>query len=86
MPLTREVGVKPDFFFKKPIRAIFSGSSQSGKTSLIKSILENQNALFDEEFAQIKYFYPSFSEECPVDFQTLKIQYIYFYFESQVVS
>ena len=60
MPLTREVRKVDDFKFFKPLRAIFSGSSQSGKTFLIGKILENQEKLFKSRFSLIKYFYPDY--------------------------
>ena len=66
MPLTRDIEKINNFHFYKPMRAIFSGSSQSGKTYLIGKILENQMQLFGSEFEQIKYFYPEYLDECPV--------------------
>jgi len=70
MPRTREIEKVGNFLFTKPIRAIFSGSSQSGKTYLIGKILEKQNQLFGDEFQFIKYFYPTYLEESPVDYHT----------------
>ena len=55
--LTTEVRESLNFFFQKPCRAIFSGSSQSGKTFLVGKILEEQKRLFEDEFVQISYYY-----------------------------
>ena len=68
MPLTREIKFINDFYFKKPIRAVFSGSSQSGKTFLIGQILEKQHQLFGDQFEMIKYFYPSYLDDSPVNY------------------
>ena len=65
--LTLEVEKFENLTFMKPMRAIFSGSSQSGKTRLIGKILKNQTQLFGDKFEQVKYFYPEYLEECPVD-------------------
>jgi hypothetical protein len=65
--LTLEVEKFENMNFMKPMRAIFSGSSQSGKTRLMGKILKNQNQLFGEKFELVKYFYPEYLEECPVD-------------------
>jgi hypothetical protein len=65
--LTLEVEKFDNMNFMKPMRAIFSGSSQSGKTRLIGKILKNQIQLFGEKFELVKYFYPEYLEECPVD-------------------
>ena len=67
MPLTREIEKINHVEFYKPLRAIFSGSSQSGKTHLIGKMLEKQERLFGGEFKQVKYFYPEYLEECPVN-------------------
>ena len=67
MTLRKEIDKMENFHFFKPIRAIFSGSSQSGKTKLIGEIMMNQKRMFGEEFAEIKYFYPEYLDECPVD-------------------
>ena len=68
MPLTREIATTENFLFQKPIRAIFSGSSQSGKTYLIGKILQKQRRLFGDEFCQVKYFFPKYLDESPVDY------------------
>ena len=67
MPLTREVERINNVHFFKPMRAIFSGSSQSGKTHLIGKILEAQERVFGDKFTEIKYFYPDYLDECPVE-------------------
>lgn len=67
MPLTREIEKTDYVNFIKPMRAIFSGSSQSGKTNLIGNILSNQHILFGDNFTLVKYFYPEYLEECPVE-------------------
>ena len=67
MALRKQVDKINDFYFFKPMRAIFSGSSQSGKTNLIGGIMKNQERLFGESFSSIKYFYPEYLDECPVD-------------------
>ena len=67
MPLTREVEKLNNVYFFKPIRAIFSGSSQSGKTHLIGKILRSQELMFGDKFTEIKYYYPEYLDECPVD-------------------
>ena len=71
MPVTREIPTLSNVYFQKPLRAIFSGSSQSGKTFLIGKILENQKKLFDENFNSVKYFYPTYLEESPVEYHNL---------------
>ena len=71
MPITRDITAINEFKFFKPMRAIFSGSSQSGKTFLIGKILENQEMLFDDNFNSVKYFYPSYLDESPVDYHSL---------------
>ena len=71
MPVSREVKTINNFQFQKPLRAIFSGSSQSGKTFLIGKILENQTKLFGDAFAFVKYFYPTYLEESPVEYHML---------------
>jgi len=68
MPLLRELKSIPSVTFKKPLRAIFSGSSESGKTYLIGEILKNQHEIFGEEFSTVKYFFPEFLDEAPVNF------------------
>ena len=68
MPLIREFKSIPTVTFKKPLRAIFSGSSESGKTYLIGQILKNQRQIFGEDFASVKYFFPEFLDEAPVNF------------------
>ncbi len=70
MPLTTEIRQLNNFQFTKPIRAIFSGSSQSGKTYLIGEILENQEKLFGDRFTYVKYFYPTYLDESPVEYHT----------------
>ena len=67
MSLRKEVDKLNNFHFFKPMRAIFSGSSQSGKTNLIGGIMKNQKRLFGEDFSSIKYFYPEYLDDCPVD-------------------
>ena len=67
MPLTREVEKTNYVEFFKPLRAIFSGSSQSGKTYLIGKMLEKQKELFGGEFELVKYYYPEYLEDCPVE-------------------
>ena len=67
MSLRKEIDKINNFHFFKPMRAIFSGSSQSGKTNLIGGIMKNQNRIFGESFTSIKYFYPEYLDECPVD-------------------
>ena len=67
MSLRKEVDKINNFHFFKPMRAIFSGSSQSGKTNLIGGIMKNQKRIFGESFSSIKYFYPEYLDECPVD-------------------
>jgi hypothetical protein len=67
MPLTVEIEKTNFANFQKPMRAIFSGSSQSGKTYLIGKMLNQQTDLFGDEFSQVKYYYPEYLDECPVD-------------------
>lgn len=71
MPLTSNIKQVDNFTYTKPIRAIFSGSSQSGKTYLIGKILQNQEKLFGDKFNQVKYFYPTYLDESPVEYHTL---------------
>lgn len=70
MPLQEEINFIPNYNFALPMRAIFSGSSQSGKTYLIGKILENQERLFGEHFTSVKYYFPSYLDEAPVNFHT----------------
>jgi vacuolar-type H+-ATPase subunit F/Vma7 len=67
----REIKTVNHFRFQKPIRAIFSGSSQSGKTFLIGKILENQKNMFGDYFAFVKYYYPTYLDESPVEYHML---------------
>ena len=71
MPLTREIRKLENYRFTKPVRGIFSGSSQSGKTYLIGEILRYQEKLFGDKFAFVKYYYPTYLEESPVDYHLL---------------
>jgi len=71
MPITREIKTVSHFRFQKPIRAIFSGSSQSGKTFLIGKILENQKNMFEDGFEFVKYYYPTYLDESPVEYHML---------------
>ena len=71
MPLTLEINTLPNFYFQKPIRAIFSGSSQSGKTYLIGKILESQEKLFNDKFNFVKYYYPTYLDESPVEYHNI---------------
>ena len=66
MPIKHEIDVF-DFSLQLPMRAIFAGSSQSGKTSLITDMLRNQKRLFNNKFDVVKYCYPSYLTEVPVD-------------------
>ena len=70
MPLTREFEIVENTQFAKPIRAIFSGSSQSGKTYLIGEILKYQKRIFGSKFTLVKYYYPEYLGECPVNWHT----------------
>ena len=71
MPLTNSFEKVDNFHFVKPMRAFFSGSSQSGKSYLIGKIIENQQNLFGDEFTEIQYYYPKLLDECPVEYHTL---------------
>ena len=71
MPLTTSIRQIENYKFLKPIRAIFSGSSQSGKTYLIGQILERQESLFGDKFSLIKYFYPTYLDESPVEYHQI---------------
>ena len=66
MVLVTEIEKIENFEFFRPMRAIFSGSSQSGKTFLMGKMLENQRRLFGGEFKQVLYYYPEYLSECPV--------------------
>ena len=68
MPLTQEIQTIRDFKFTLPMRAIFAGSSQSGKTFMIGKIIENAVKLFGKNFSAIKYFYPEYLDETPAEF------------------
>ena len=68
MPITREIRCIHEFKFSLPMRAIFSGSSQSGKTHMIGEMLKNQEDIFSSRFDFIKYYYPTFLDEAPVDY------------------
>ena len=71
MPLTREIKTINNYTFLKPMRAIFSGSSQSGKTYLIGQILECQEKLFGDKFEFVKYYYPTYLDESPVEYHNM---------------
>ena len=71
MPITREIPVISEFKFQLPMRAIFAGSSQSGKTFMIGEMLKNQNEIFISNFDFVKYYYPTFLDESPVDYHNL---------------
>ena len=71
MPQTRELETIKHVNYFKPLRAIFSGSSQSGKTRLIGKILEKQEKLFGDKFQLVKYYYPQYLDECPVDWHNV---------------
>ena len=68
MPITREISYIDDFKFSLPMRAIFSGSSQSGKTYMIGEMLKYQNDIFSSQFDFVKYYYPTFLDEAPVNY------------------
>ena len=68
MPITREIASIQNFKFSLPMRAIFSGSSQSGKTYMIGQMLKNQTDIFNSRFDFVKYYYPTFLDEAPVDY------------------
>ena len=55
MPLTREIKLINNYTFYNPLRAIFSGSSESGKTFLIGQMLQNQEKLFGDQFEFVRY-------------------------------
>ena len=55
-----------DYTFSLPLRAIFAGSSQVGKTHLITQILKNQKNLFNTHFTKVYYFYPELLSTCPL--------------------
>ena len=44
--------------FSLPMRAIFSGSSQSGKSFSLGKIIQNAESLFGSCFSEILYYYP----------------------------
>lgn len=46
--------------FKTPCTICIAGCSQSGKTSLLKKILENQDCVFDKTFENVYLFYRAF--------------------------
>ena len=71
MPIAREIPVISDYQFSLPMRAIFAGSSQSGKTYMIGEMLKHQSEIFSSQFDFVKYYYPSFLEESPVDYHNL---------------
>ena len=68
MPETIKLEKKSDFYFPTPLRCILSGASGSGKSYIIGRILQEQKRLFGKEFSEIKYFYPSYLDESPVDY------------------
>ena len=59
------------YFFSKPVRAIFSGSSESGKSFLIGKILEKQLQIFGEKWSYIAYFFPRMLSAAPVEYEKL---------------
>ena len=65
MPLTVTYREIENVKFEYPFRMIISGSSQSGKTSFAKQLLEN-TSLFDGELKNILYCYPDYLSETPV--------------------
>jgi len=54
--------------FKHPMACAFVGTSFSGKSYLIKQILENRDRLFDKKFEIIEYYYSAWSK----DFESIK--------------
>ena len=60
-----------DYYFTKPVRALFSGSSECGKSHLIGNVLKHQNDLFGEKWDFIAYFFPRLLENAPVDYENL---------------
>ena len=68
MPETIKLEKKTDYFFPTPLRCIFSGASGSGKSFVIGRILQSQKRLFGNEFKEVRYFYPSYLDESPVDY------------------
>ena len=59
-----------NYYFQKPVRALFSGSSQSGKSFLIGELLKNQERIYGESWSYICYFYPRLLDSSPVDYET----------------
>ena len=66
MPLTVTYREIENVKFEYPFRMIISGSSQSGKTSFAKQLLQNTE-LFDGELKNILYCYPEYLSETPVE-------------------
>ena len=66
MPLTVTYREIENVKFEYPFRMIISGSSQSGKTSFAKQLLDNPE-LFDGKLNNILYCYPEYLSETPVE-------------------
>ena len=77
MPSEREVDRIEDIQFKHPFNAFISGPSQSGKTTILRSILENHSLTIhglNKKIVKVVWFYgkwqKSYEEKlCNVDFK-----------------
>ena len=69
MPLTINYKEIENVTFDYPFRIIISGSSQSGKTSFSKRLLQ-QTDLFNKQFKSILYCYPEYLTETPVQWHS----------------
>ena len=58
-----------DARLEKPFRLIVGGASGSGKTSLIKDIIDQSH--FSSPFDKIVYFYPEYLPDVPIEFDQI---------------
>ena len=58
-----------DARLEKPFRLIIGGASGSGKTSLLKNLVDASH--FSSPFDKIVYFYPDYLTEPPIEFDQI---------------
>ena len=53
---------------QKPFRLIVAGGSGSGKSCFVQKLVETNH--FNSSFKRIRYIYPDYLDECPMEFDT----------------
>ena len=66
MPLTVNYDFLKEKKFDYPFRILISGSSQSGKTTFARELL-NGNGIFKQSVRSVRYCHPDYLTELPVD-------------------